>query len=219
MNKQNFIIELAVDELKNKRIGFTAQFLEVHELVYENNKPVIVKIADNKKDGTATIYFKVVKAKFYFVLYFNIESEIQLLGSDTHPYFSIALKADSTTLSLNELAALSKLKYSIGKNKGDKKVQGSSDEWRESRIIYEPFLDPDDFENKLENLLNYLETDKEGVIKLADNARGHIGIAIEYYIGNTMLGGPTVKKDLMNRISNLNLDIDFDLYVSGIPFK
>jgi hypothetical protein len=219
VNQDNLIIDLAFDEIKNKSIGFTAQFLDVHKLVYENEKPVIVKIDKNRKKGSVVVYFKVTDVKFYFVLYFKTENEIQLLGSNAHPYISISLKADSKTLSLNELSRFCKLKYSIGKNKGDKKVQGSSVEWRESRIIYEPFLEPDDFDRKLENTIEYLETDKEGVIKLADNGRGHIGIVIDFYISNSMLGGFTINKVFMKRLLDLNLNIDFDMYATGIPFN
>jgi hypothetical protein len=219
MNQNSLIIEMALTELENKTVSFTAQFLEVHQLAYENGRPVVVKVMESDKKGVSIVYFKVLDQKFYFVMYLKTENSFSILSTETHPYISISFKAHSTTLSLNELAGFSKLKYGFGKNKGDKKRPGSSVEWKESRVIYEPFLEPDLFERKLAFFLSYLETDKEGIEKLVSNANGYIAVSIEYYIGNTMLGGPTIKSYLLKRIASLSLDIDFDLYVSGEPFN
>ena len=78
---------------------------------------------------------------------------------------------------------------------------------------------PGAFDRKMSSLLNYLEQDIEGVKRLADIGKGHIQVAIIFHNGNTMLGGPTLEKNAIHRISALGLSIDFDLYAAGNFYK
>jgi hypothetical protein len=62
------IIECATKEVEEKTWGITQQFLAVHELVYEDNKPKIVHVDKDDPDGTVQVYFQVKEEKFYFVI-------------------------------------------------------------------------------------------------------------------------------------------------------
>ncbi len=86
-------------------------------------------------------------------------------------------------------------------------------------VHFEPNPEPDEFEDKLRKLLDYLEQDKEGILSLVEKAEGHIQVAMEFHNGNTMLGGPYISKENIKRMSSLNLEIDFDLYANGKFFK
>ena len=44
-------------------------------------------------------------------------------------------------------------------------------------------------------------------------------MAMEFHNGNSMLGGPNISKESVKRMAALNLEIDFDLYVSGKTYK
>jgi Domain of unknown function (DUF4279) len=74
-------------------------------------------------------------------------------------------------------------------------------------------------EDKMKNLLDFLETDKVGVKNLVKKAEGYIQVAMEFHNGNSMLGGPNISKESVRRMAALNIDIDFDLYVSGKTYK
>ena len=67
--------------------------------------------------------------------------------------------------------------------------------------------------------MDFLEQDKIGVLRLVTNASAYVQTAMEFHNGNTMLGGPDINKMSMRRLSDLELDIDFDLYATGNFFE
>ncbi len=85
--------------------------------------------------------------------------------------------------------------------------------------MFEPTPGPDEFEDKLKKLLDFLETDKVGVKNLVKKAEGYIQVAMEFHNGNSMLGGAGISKESIKRMAALNLEINFDLYVSGKTYK
>jgi hypothetical protein len=215
------IIEKAIEEVETKSWGVTKQFLEIHELVLENDKPKVARVDRERKEGTVVVYFPVIAVKFFFAVCLNLEPEVSVKWIGTEAYNSVYFRAFSETLSLEELSQFTTLKHTGGRSKGEKKrpTGGTGIVWKESTIFYEPNPEPDEFENKLKKLLDYLETDKNGVAVLVGKADGYIQVAIEYHNGNTMLGGHHLNKEAIERLALLNLEIDFDLYVSGNSFK
>jgi hypothetical protein len=215
------IIEKAIEEVETKSWGVTKQFLDIHELVFENGKPKVARVDRDKKDGTVVVYFPVRGVKFFFAVYLDLEPDVSVIWIGTEGYNSVYFRAFSETLSLEELSKLTTLKHTGGRSKGEKKrpIGGTGIVWKESTIFYEPNPEPDEFEDKLRKLLDFLETDKNGVALLVDKADGYIQVAIEFHNGNTMLGGPHIDKESIKRLAHLNLAIDFDLYESGNSFK
>jgi hypothetical protein len=71
--------------------------------------------------------------------------------------FYFAARSRRNTLA--ELAALIDLPYIKGINIGDKRRAGNR-LWEESQIIIRPNPEPDEFEDKLVKILDYLEQDK-----------------------------------------------------------
>jgi hypothetical protein len=207
------IIEKAIEEIEAKSCGVTEQFLKIHELVYENDRPKVARVDRESEDGTAIVYFPVKDQKFYLAVYVDTEPEVSVRHVNTEPSNSVYFKAISEVYTLEELAEMTKLKPTGGRNKGDKR--GGSASWRHSSIFFEPNPEADEFEDKLKKLLNFLEQDKDGVATLVNKANGHIQVASSFYNGNTMLGGHHLNRDVIRRMANLNLAIDFDLYADG----
>lgn len=210
------IIEKAIEEIETKNFGATEQFLTIHQIVYEGDKPQIARLDREKEDGTAVVYFPVKDEKFYLAVYIDIEPKVSVRHVNTESYNSVYFKAISEAYSFDELSKMTKLKSTGGRNKGDRR--GGNVVWKRSSIFFEPNPEADEFEDKLRKLLDYLEQDKQGVSELIDKANGYIQVAIEFHNGNTMLGGPHIDKDLLKRMADLNLEIDFDLYVGGNLF-
>jgi hypothetical protein len=210
------IIQKAIEEIENKTFGYTNQFLNVHELVYVDNKPVISRVDREQKDGTAIVYFPVKDQRFYFIMYLNTQPEISVRAVERESGNSVYFVASSEILDFTQLSELTTLTPTRGRNKGDKR---GGTFWKNSIIIFEPNSEPDEVEDKLKKLLDFLEQDKLGIKKLVDNAEGYIQVIMEFYVHNTMLGGVTLNKEDLRRIVDLNLQIDFDLHASGKPFK
>ena len=215
------IIEKAIEEVETKTLDVTEQFLEIHQIVYENDNPKIARIDREKEDGTAIVYFPIKGEKFYLAVYLDTTPEVSVKWVQTENYNCVYFRAYSDKLSLEQLSKMTILKSTGGRSKGDPKrpIDGAGILWKESTIFFEPNPEADEFEDKLKKLLNYLEQDKIGVTKIVNQASGYIQVAIEFHNGNTMLGGPHINLMNIKRLADLNLEIDFDLYVGGNKFK
>lgn len=213
MSSDTLIIEKATEELETKSCGVTEQFLKIHQVVYENGKPKVERVDRESEDGTAIVYFHVKDEKFYLAIYVDTEPEVSVRHVNTEAYHSVYFKAVSEAYSFGELSKMTKLKSTGGRNKGDKR--GGNIVWKRSSLFFEPNAEADEFEDKIKKLLDFLEQDKDGISTLVDNANGHIQVASSFHNGNTMLGGHHLDKDIIKRMANLNLAIDFDLYADG----
>ena len=210
------IIEKAIEEIETKTFGVTEQFLKIHKIVYSDNKPKIARV-DTDKDDEAIVYFNVEDEKFFLAVYIDTKPNIKVRWTNTEPFHSVYFRASSDTLSLKELAELTKLPSSRGRNKGDKKRPDSKTSilWKESTIDFEPNPEADEFEDKLTKLLDFLEQDKEGILKLVNNADGYIQVYSSFHNGNTLIGGHHLDKNQIKRMSQLKLEIDFDISADG----
>jgi len=212
------IIEKANLELRNRTWGYCQQFFEIHEIVLEGEKPKISRIGYQKDKSEIIIYYSVKEENFFFCIILNTEGEI--VGIYSESLNRVYLRAESKTMNKIELENLSNLKvtggHNVGDQKGNKKRNAS---WCDSVIFIEPNPEPDSFENKLEKLLHYLESDINGVKELVNKASGYIQVIMEIHNGNGMLGGPHLNINSLKRLSELGLELNFDLYVSGNYFK
>jgi hypothetical protein len=220
MTIDTLIIEKAIEEVETKSLGFTKQFLEIHKLVYIDNKPKVARV-DTDEEDVAIVYLNVENEEFFLAIYIDTKPSLKVRWINTEPYHAVYFRASSDTLSLKELAELTKLTSTRGRTKGNKKHPNSETEirWEESTIDFEPNPEPDEFEDKLTKLLDFLEQDKEGIGKLVNHANGYIRVYSSFHNGNTLIGGHFIDKNQIKRMSQLNLEIDFDICADGNFFK
>ena len=117
--EEALLIQKAIEEIETKTWGVTEQFLEVHEIAYEDGKPKIARIDYEKKDVAAIIYFNVKGERFYFAIYFHSPDDLSIISVCVEPYNAVYLKASSEHLSLPALKAMTVLKPLREGNKGD----------------------------------------------------------------------------------------------------
>lgn len=209
------IIEKAIEEVETKTHGVTEQFLDVHKVVYADNRPKIARV-DTDKEDEAIVYFNVEGEKFFLAVYVDLKPIVSVRWTNTEPYHSVYFRASSDVLSLKELAQMTTLTSTRGRNKGDKKKpDGGTVEWKQSTIDFEPNPEADEFEDKLTKLLDYLEQDITGVANLVNKAGGYIQVYSSFHNANTMIGGHHINKDHIKRMGKLNLEIDFDISADG----
>jgi hypothetical protein len=211
------IIEKAIDEVQNKSFATTEQILNVHEVVYVDNKPKVLRVDTEKDNGIAIVYFPIKDEKFYLAVYLDTTSEISVEGVTTENYNSVYFRSTTKEMSFEQLSGLTKLTATSGWSKGDLRQAGKSFN-NFSSLHFEPNPEPDDFEDKLRKLLDFLEQDREGVSQLVEQANGYVQVVTVFHNSNTMLGGHHIDKDAIKRLSSLNLEVDFDLYAEGNSF-
>jgi hypothetical protein len=219
MNRKKEICNLgqyAINEVETKSFGTTKQILAVHEVYRLGGKPTIVKIEEGKT--TSTVYFQIVGEKFYFAAYFSMLPKVSLTGTGTEPHTSVYLNASSYILTYKEICAFTSLIPTRGWSVGDMTPSGKSTR-KFSSVQFEESDGPGLFSKKLRSLLDFLERDKLGVLRLVTNAEAYVQTVMEFHNGNTMLGGPNIDKISLRRLSDFELDIDFDFYATGNFFK
>ncbi|MFZ4928845.1 DUF4279 domain-containing protein [Chryseobacterium sp. Mn2064] len=205
------IAEIIQHELTDKNWGFTEQILEIHSPVYQNDNISIGNITESDKEIAA--YIPIMNEPFYLTFYINLESK-EITGISTEPNVSVYFKATSDKINSTELEQMIQLQTTESWNKGEQK-QIKTGSYDISGIIIEIDKNPDTFERKLNFLLSELQKDKNGILKLSEVAKTTIHVHIDFHNDNGMIGSPFLSKDHIKKLSELNLSIDFDLYVSG----
>jgi hypothetical protein len=210
-------IELIEKEFKNKTLGVTEQYLEIHSPIYTDNKLKIDRIDRDRKDELIIAYLPVLDETFYFAVHIDITTN-EVTDVGTEAYHRVYFRATSETLSADELKAMTSLTPTEFWNKGDFRKSGKSKHtFSDFTILLNS--EPDEFEDKLKKLLDYLAQDKDGIKQLVYNAGGYIQVAMDIHNGNGMIGGPNIDTDDIRRMNDLGLSINFDLYVGGNGFK
>jgi hypothetical protein len=226
MIEQNLVdqfLKLSVQEFANKTWGSTEQYLEVLEVVKQNNIPVVKrveKISDNKYAA----YFPIKNERFYYTHYFEVlDEEISILGDGVSPACSVALRVHSGNLPLDEILKLTTIVPTKTWQKGDLRGNKKTSEaiYNYTMFRFEPDVnEAGELEMKLLNILSELKPHQDELIKLREaNCEVYISAYWESYISNSMLGGFYLNKEIISGLHQLDLEIDFDLNASGTPFN
>ena len=214
----SLLIEKAIDEIQAKRFGTTEQLLNIHEVVYVDSKPKVLRVDTEADDGTAIVYFPLKDERFYLAVWLDTTPKVSVRSVGTVDYNAVYLKALSDDLSFEELSSLTTLKPTGGWSKTETRKSRKSF-YNFSALHFEPNPEPDEFKDKLKKLLDFLEQDKDGIASLVDKASVQVQVATVFHNSNTMLGGHHLDKDTIKRLAALNLEVDFDLYAEGNFFK
>jgi hypothetical protein len=111
-------IELIEKEFKEKTLGVTEQYLEIHSPIYVDNKLKVDRIDQDRKDELIIAYLPVLDEKFYFAVYIDSKTN-EVTGVGTEAYHRVYFRATSETLSAEELKAMTNLIPTELGNKGD----------------------------------------------------------------------------------------------------
>ncbi len=208
------IIAIAIAELSQETLGYTEEFLKIHQVAIQDNTPAVehVRILE---DGTATVYFKVYDEEFFFAVSVDMEKK-EARWSYSEDKVEISFNIDSETLSYKELTKLTNLKPNWGWNKDPEAIQ----RWKKvTRIGFQPYKEPDDVFNMLEKLLTYIETDADNIRKIAETQTAYISISTTMHNGNNYLGHIIVSLELLKRLVALNASVGMNIFLGGNFYK
>ncbi len=210
-------IDIAIEELLNPELGTTKQYLEVCELEYEDGQPKVSRVNRNLLEHWVDVYFRVKVARYYIVVHLKTDPEIEVYAVWAESGHMVYLSAVSEKLTFDELASFTRLTPSGGWSIGARK-QFKNSERDFSRINYEPIKNQAyGLDEKLNLLLDELETDIEGVVELTKNAYAYISVCKYQYISAN--AGISLDIQTINRLNKLNLGIDIDTYIVGNSIK
>lgn len=211
------IINIAISELVTPTLGVTEQYLEIHSAVKENGTIKVDRIDLEGKGDIGVVYIPIENEYFHFAVYVDLTKR-EVSGVDTESWNRVYFNATTEELSIQKVKDFTTLEPTDFWNKGDLRKNGKST-YNFSSFKLLPNPEPDEFEDKLRQLLDLLETDPVGIENLVKNTNAGITVAMNFHNGNGMLGGMNIDEKSIKRMSKLNLSIDFDLYADGNNFK
>ena len=210
-------IELIEKEFKKKTFGVTEQYLEIHSPIYTDNILKVDRVDRDSKNEMIIVYLPVLDERFYFAVHINTKTN-EITGIGTEAYHRVYFRAISETLTVDDIKAMTHLTPTEFWDKGDLRSNGKSNHsFNGFKILPNP--EPDEFEDKLKKLLDFLEQDKEGIRQIAEKAEASILVTMDIHNANGMIGGHNIDTDDIRRMNDLKLSINFDLYVGGKSFK
>ncbi|WP_299437746.1 DUF4279 domain-containing protein [uncultured Aquimarina sp.] len=213
---KNELIRKAISEIENPTFGTTEQYIEVLNIEIENGKPKVERVDFESFEETNVVYFSIKGEPFFLSVYFCKENnEITNVGIENGN--QVSLTATSENLTFEQLSGLTNLKGFSGWSVNDIRKTGKGN-YSFSRLSFEPIKNRAyDLDSKLKLLLTDLEKDVAGIRKLVEKANVYISVHNQQYIDGNK--GIHLDRETINRISELNLAIDFDQYVFGNELK
>lgn len=215
------IAQCALKEVEQPTLGTVEQYLEVHELVYENGRPKIARV-DTDDPELAIVYFPVKGEKFFYALTVS-PKELQCWGMYSEPYSRVCLYIQSAVENTNHILACS-IRLQPTNIKDVKVVRANPDGSTSKHVIahairFELAPEADSVEDRVTKMLDYLEQDADGVKKLAATYDAGIRVSMDVHDANSMIGGAHLNAKNIKRLGALGLWIDFDIATCGNEFK
>lgn len=211
------IISIITDELLIPKLEMTRQYLKVLKVKYENDIPKISKVEFNYDENRATTYVELINDSFYLEFIVDMTDELAICSVDTSAFISVGYMAVSEKLTLDELLDLTTVAPQETIKKGDHFFR--EEEHTYNGLKFESYPGPGRIGSKLNFLLHVLEADIKGIKELS--AQTHckdIFITIVYHIGNENFTGLCLKNQQLKRLSELGLELTFDIYATGNKF-
>jgi hypothetical protein len=156
------LAQIISEEINAKTWGVTRQFLEIHDVVYQEDQALIERIDRDRPDGAVVAYLSVKDQKFHLAMIVEDRPAPAITGVYIEPYSSVYFRAFSDSLDLARLAAYTELTPTASWHKGDSRGLSSAIH-RYNSLRFEPNPEPDTFEDKLDKLLDFLEQDPDGI--------------------------------------------------------
>ncbi len=189
------IKKAAIEEILNPTFGTTQQFLEILKVQTNNSIPVIGHIKVDKLNNDATVYFPVEGESFFIAIYLDTDDAVKIRSVETEASSSVYLSIGITNGTNLELPITADWEYK------DFKIYGIDID------------QPDDVENKIKKLLDYLEPYKATINKIAET--NPVTLNIAYFAYRDQMWGLHLDTTTMKKITELNAELDLDIRAEG----
>ncbi|MEO1590875.1 MAG: DUF4279 domain-containing protein [Cyanobacteria bacterium J06632_22] len=207
---------MAISEVLNPTLGVTEQVLAVHKLAVQDGNPLILLVDKDGELGAYYIYFGIEDEPYHFVVVIRQEGK-KLVASAAYIEAAIRvyLLISSTTLHPNTITEKVKLNPTRKGLLGEASHPRTPNvKFKENRWYFEPQKGvPGNLENKLNFLLDQLESAQLMIADLQDECEIYICICYAGYRG--WMGGWHIDKATIRRIAALGAEVDLDLYAYG----
>ncbi|MBC8062158.1 MAG: DUF4279 domain-containing protein [Clostridiaceae bacterium] len=213
----NFIENIAINEILNPSLELTLQFLKVCPVIIKSESPVIEDIIYSKDGDYAEVYFQLENEDYYLVVYIDLTPELSLrtVGTSAGNYVDLIVTSDNEDVeNLISIVGINpKRKWNEGERKGK-----SENRHEESGFIFrlnEKMTG--EVEDKISQLLDFIFARGKEFKNLSKIASLDISI---FYCGyKDQMWGVNLSKETIKRLSEFDLSLDIDVYASGADLE
>lgn len=206
MNK--IIIRKALSELTNPMLESTKDVLSYVGIENEFKIEDIEGPYLCEKAGLVSVYFPILNGKVFIAVYLETGNLIRVLDVVVESGTEVYLVSRSKDLSLHEMANLSGIQPSSGRNKGDKVGNRTYDQSSLFLAISEN--KSEDIQIKLNRLLTFLEQETK-IENLAKETDSQIKIVFWNYFRS--VEGLALTASTISRLAKLKLALDIESYL------
>ncbi len=179
--------------------------------------PRIKDIIISEDKSTAEVYFPIIDEEYYFVIYIDLVPEISLKFMGMSAGNKVELFVSSDAEDLDKMIELLHVTPQRSWLKGEKRIHYNGINFsvnKNSGFIYTPIeKTTGDVEDKLDYLLDKLIQVKDKIVELHKVAE--VEIQLTYYGYKDQMWGINLKPQTIQRLSELGIPLDIDLYASG----
>lgn len=214
---ESLIAQIAKEEVLNPTFELTKQFLSVNNVEMDGGIPRIKDIIISEDKSTAEVYFPIIDEEYYFVIYIDLMPEISLKFMGMSAGNKVELFVSSDTEDLDKMIELLHVTPQRSWLKGEKRIHYNGINFsvnKNSGFIYTPIeKTTGEVEDKIDYLLDELMLIKDKIVELHKFAE--VEIQVTYYGYKDQMWGINLKPQIIQRLSELGIPLDIDLYASG----
>ncbi len=211
------IAQIAIEEVFNPSFELTKQLLSVNKVEMDGGSPRIKDIIISEDKSMAEVYFPIIDEEYYFVIYIDLMPKISLKFMGMSAGCKVELFVCSDTEELDKMIELLQVTPHRSWSKGEKKFHSNGINYsinKNSGFVYSPIeKTTGEVEDKLDYLLDELIQVKDKIVELHKVAE--VEIQITYYGYKDQMWGINLKPRTIQRLSELGVSLDIDLYASG----
>jgi Domain of unknown function (DUF4279) len=200
---ERVLTEIAVREILHPTFELTKQYIKHNGIVRKDGVPCVTDVIIKEKENTAEVWFPVVGEKYYFVIYLDLEPHPSVRWMGMSAGNSVYFLVSSETFTLDELIHLVGIAPTRIWERGTLRCLEICPVAKKSGEV----------EDKLKALLEVLWPFKQRIRELAEVT--DTGIHIVYHGYKEEMCGISLDTETLQRLAELNLGVDIDLFAGG----
>jgi hypothetical protein len=203
---------VAIAEILHPTLAMTEQFLAVNKIVFKEHEPVVEDVILREEEQVAEVYFPTERERYYFVVYIDVEPQVELRTTGMSAGNRVYFFAESEERPVDELVVIAGVQPTSVWEKGGK---GKHIPRHNGFEIRPSLKETGEVEDNLRTIIGVLLPHTANVHALSTIADVGVGINIAYWGYKDQMWGIHFGTDIIQGLAALNLSVDVDLYAGG----
>ncbi|MBL4940044.1 MAG: DUF4279 domain-containing protein [Colwellia sp.] len=212
-------IQVAQEEVLNKRWGITQQVLEVHSVVFcQDGNPEVKRVYEKEPGEDISVFFAIQDQPYFYVVVVTVkENDFAVGGGYIEAKVRVYLGIYSEELTRDEITKRLGIEPFRSWRKGQPfRASFPQRKHEEHACQFHAHPEtPGSVEEKLDELVRQLTPVKDEIRQLGESCRLEVTIVYENWGGDPQFGGFNLNAGHIKFISTIGAEVDCDLYSFG----